>query len=170
MRTTTDYRDYWINPRLKIAALWTSVLFIFAYVDLFGLYRSDVRADLEAGKIAVFTIGQAYLLGVMVYVTLPSLMLFLTLVLPAKVTRVANIVVAVLYAVTIAGSAVGEWNYFILGSLTEAVLLVAIAYFAWTWPKTTDSVDALPDEYGRGGEVRPETEVRGANEVSTRSR
>jgi hypothetical protein len=37
--------------RLKIPALWTSMLFVFAYVDLFSLYRADFRADLEAGEI-----------------------------------------------------------------------------------------------------------------------
>ncbi len=30
--TTDEYQDYWINPRIKIAALWTAMLFIFAYV------------------------------------------------------------------------------------------------------------------------------------------
>ena len=51
MSATTHYQDYWINPRIKIAALWTSMMFVFAYVDLFSLYRADIRADIEAGKI-----------------------------------------------------------------------------------------------------------------------
>ena len=97
MSATTHYQDYWINPRIKIAALWASMMFIFAYVDLFSLYRADVRADIEAGKIFAFTIGQGFLLGVTIYVVLPSLMLFLSLVLPVRVTRIANIVMAVVY-------------------------------------------------------------------------
>jgi hypothetical protein len=148
MSPTTDRQDYWVNPRIKISALWTSMLFVFAYVDLFGLFRSDVRADIEAGKISGFTIGQGYLLGVTIYVLVPSLMVFLSLALPARVTRVANIVLAALYAVTVAGSAVGEWNYFILGSLTEAVLLAGVVYYAWTWPKGTGPVAAPPDQSG----------------------
>ncbi|SER61553.1 hypothetical protein SAMN05216199_0684 [Pedococcus cremeus] len=135
MSSTSTYRDSWINPRLKISALWVSMLFVFVYVDLFGLYRADVRADLEAGKISAFSIGQGYLLGVIVYVALPSLMVFLSLVLPVKITRTANIVLAVLYAVTVAGSAIGEWSYYILGSAIEVALLAGIAYYAWTWPK-----------------------------------
>lgn len=138
MNTTTDYRDSWINPRVKIAALWASMLFVFVFVDLFSLYRADVRADIESGKIAAFSIGQGYLLGVTVYVALPSLMLFLSLVLPVKVTRMTNIVLAVVYALTIAASAVGEWSYFILGSAIEVALLAGIAYYAWTWPKATE--------------------------------
>ena len=147
MNTTTDYRDSWINPRLKIAALWASTMFVFAYVDLFSMYRADIRADIEAGKMFVFSIGQGFLLGVTLYIALPSLMVFLSLVLPVKITRIANIVLAVVYGLTIVGSAVGEWNYYILGSAIEAALLAGIAYYAWTWPKTTKTAaTALPDQ------------------------
>lgn len=141
--TTADYQDSWINPRVKIAALWTAMLFVFVYVDLFSLYRADVRADIEAGKMFAFTIGQGFLLGVTIYVLLPSLMVFLSLALPVRVSRMANIALAVLYAVTVAGSAIGESNYYyILGSLSEAVLLAGVAYYAWTWPKATDLATA----------------------------
>lgn len=139
MSTTTHYQDYWINPRIKIAALWASMMFIFAYVDLFSFYRADVRADIEAGKILAFTIGQGFLLGVTLYVVIPSLMIFLSLVLPVRATRIASIVLAVGYAITIIGGAVGEWNYYILGSLIEAALLAGVVYYAWTWPKVTDA-------------------------------
>ena len=169
MSNTTEYRDYWINPRLKIASLWAAMLFVFVCVDLFSLYRSDVRDDIEAGKIATFTIGQGYLLGVLVYVALPSLMVFLSLVLPVKVTRMTNIVLAALYAITIAGSAVGEWNYFILGSLIEAALLVAIAYYAWTWPKATDPAAGSPGEQG-SHEARSQMSAGAAQEVATTRR
>jgi Family of unknown function (DUF6326) len=153
MSATTEYRDYWINPRIKIAALWASMMFVFVCVDLFGLLRSDVRADIEAGKIAAFSIGQGYLLGVTIYVVVPSLMLFLSLVLPVRVMRMTNIVLAVFYAVTVAGSAIGEWNYFILGSLTEAALLAGIAYYAWTWPKVTHAVAAPSDQFRADSQV-----------------
>ena len=147
---TSHYQDYWINPRIKISALWVSMLFIFAYVDLFSLYRGDVRADIEAGKIFAFTIGQGFLLGATIYILVPSLMLFLSLVLSARVTRIVNIVVAVLYAVTIAGGAIGEWNYYILGSLVEVALLAGVVYYAWTWPKATEAVTAPSDESRAG--------------------
>ncbi len=46
---------------------------------------------------------------------------------------------AVLYAVTIVGGAIGEWNYYILGSIAEAALLVGVVFYAWTWPKATEA-------------------------------
>jgi hypothetical protein len=124
-----------VNVRTKISALWTSMLFVFIYVDHYSLFRADIRADIEAGKISGFTINQSYLLVVTAYIAIPALMVFLSLILRPGVDRIANIALAVIYALTIIAGAIGEWNYYILGSVTEVMLLAAIAYYAWTWPK-----------------------------------
>ena len=65
-------------------------------------------------------------------------MVFLALVLRPRVARIANIVLSALYAVTIIPGAIGEWNYYILGSAVEVALLAAVLYYAWTWPKRLD--------------------------------
>jgi predicted ferric reductase len=36
---------------------------------------------------------------------------------------------------TIIAGAIGEWNYYILGSAIEVALLAAVGYYAWTWPR-----------------------------------
>ena len=126
-----------VNVRIKISALWTSMLFVFAYVDLFSLYRPDVRADIEAGEIGGFTVNQSFLLGTTVYVVIPSLMVFLSLVLQPRVDRLANIVLSIVYALTIIAGAIGDWSYYIFGSVIEVMLLAAIVYYAWTWPEAT---------------------------------
>ena len=123
-----------VDTRLKIAALWTATLFIFAYVDVFSLYRADVRSDLDAGRLFAFDVNQTFLLLTTLYVLLPSLMIYLTLVAPRGLIRRLNLALAAVYAVTILGSAVGEWGYFVLGSAVEAALLGAVVYHAWTWP------------------------------------
>lgn len=59
-RATRPYADSSrIDTRLRISALWVAVLFVFAYVDLFSLYRPDVRADLEADTLAGFAAAYA---------------------------------------------------------------------------------------------------------------
>ena len=50
-----------------------------------------------------------------------------------------DIVVAAVYAVTIVGDAIGDWNYYILGSIAQAALLAGVVYYSWTWPKTTET-------------------------------
>ena len=131
----TTLEPFDVNVRIKLSALWTSMLFVFAYVDLFSLYRRDFRADLEAGEIGGFTINHTFLLGTTVYVVIPSLMVFVALVLRPGVNRIANIALGVVYALTIVAGAIGEWSYYILGSAVEVVLLAAVVYYAWTWPK-----------------------------------
>jgi hypothetical protein len=82
-----------------------------------------------------------------VYILIPTLMVFLSLVLRPRVDRIVNIVVALVYAVSIIASCIGEgWAYYLLGSALEVALLVAIVYHAWTWPKETPTTSAT----GRG--------------------
>jgi hypothetical protein len=50
--------------------------------------------------------------------------------------RPANIVVSLLYAVSVVVGAIGEsWTYYVVGSVVEVLLLIAIARVAWTWPR-----------------------------------
>jgi Family of unknown function (DUF6326) len=111
MTAETRFEPANVNVRIKISALWTSMLFVFAYVDLFSLYRADVRADLEAGEVGGFTVNQSFLLGTTVYVVIPSLMVFCALILRPRVNRIANMALAIIYALTIIAAAIGEWNY-----------------------------------------------------------
>ncbi len=134
MAAETKLERFGVNVRIKISALWTSMLFVFAYVDLFSLYRPDIRADLEAGEIGGFTVNHSLLLATTVYVVIPSLMVFLALILRPRVDRIVNIALGIVYAFTIVAGAIGEWSYYILGSAVEFGLLGAIVYYAWTWP------------------------------------
>lgn len=137
---TEELGELPVNPRVKIAALWTSMMFVFAYIDILSFFRPDVRADIEAGQVFVFEIGEAFLLGVTIYILIPSLMVFGALVLRPRIARVANISVAAVYALTIVGAAVGEWGYYVLGSVAEVALLAGIVYYSLTWPRQASAV------------------------------
>ena len=142
MSTTTkagQYQDTRIDVKLVLSALWIAMLIVFAYVDTFGFFRADIlRAALD-GKVAAMGIAvdQVFLAFTTVYILIPTLMVFLSLVLRPRVNRIVNIVVALVYAVSIIASCIGEtWAYYLLGSAVEVVLLVAIVRTAWTWPRT----------------------------------
>jgi len=127
-----------IDVRIRMAGLWATTMMIFAYVDIFSLFRPDFRAALDQGKVFVFDVGQPFLLGVTIYVIIPSLMIYLSLVMPRRLNRVVSSSLAGLYAITIVGGAVGEWSYYVLGSVVEVVLLALVIHHSWTWraPKT----------------------------------
>jgi hypothetical protein len=143
-RTTANmnFEPSKVNVRIKISALWTAMLFVFAYVDIFSLYRPDFRSDIEAGVIGGFRVSQSFLVATTTYVVIPIVMVFGTLVLRPRVNRIANIALSIIYAMTIVAGAIGEWNYYILGSAIEVAVLAAIVNYAWTWPKIAPPVSA----------------------------
>jgi hypothetical protein len=68
--------------------------------------------------------------------TIPILMVFLSLALPAKANRWTNVVVGILYIVVVIGNVVGEsWAFYLFGSMVEVVLLALVVWFACKWPK-----------------------------------
>ena len=139
LRTTTtrQYRDTQVDVKLVLCALWVAMLFVFAYVDIFMSLRADVLKAALDGKVATtgFTVNQVFLTLTLIYILLPTLMVVLSLLLKPRVNRIINIVVSVLYIITIIVAAIGEtWVYYFLGSFIEVILLVAIARTAWKWP------------------------------------
>jgi hypothetical protein len=62
-------------------------------------------------------------------------MIFLTLVLKPAVVRWTNIVLALLYIVSIVAAAIGEDAYYLFLSAVEIAMLLLIVRYAWTWPR-----------------------------------
>jgi hypothetical protein len=142
--------DVRIGVRLKISALWIATLFLFAYGDIFGFFRTGLIEEVIAGKVSGIKITQVFLFALSVYIAIASVMVFLTLVLRPRVDRWANIVLPILYIVSIVVSAIGEsWAYYFFLSVAESALLVLIIWYAWTWPKQeatdTDIASVVPE-------------------------
>ena len=128
--------DVTVPVKLRLSALWVSTMFLFAYGDIFTMYRSKTINDLMAGKLGGFEINEAFLTAISVYVAIPSVMIFLSLALSPSFNRWANIIVAAVYALTIVLSVIGEgWAYVIFLSVLEVVLLLLIVWYAWSWPE-----------------------------------
>ena len=135
--TTRQLRDTPVDVKLVLSALWIAMLFVFAYVDIFGFYRADVLDAALDGKVATtaFTVNQIFLTSTLIYILLPTLMVVLSLLLKPRANRIINIALSLLYTISIIASCIGEqWAYYLLGSLIEAILLLAIARTAWKWP------------------------------------
>ena len=124
-----------IGVRLKISFLWISVLFLYAYGDIFGFFVPGRIEEVVGGKVSGIAISDGFLLAVSVYVAIASVMIFLTLVLRAEVSRWANLVLAIVYVASVVASAIGEDPYYLFLSAAEVLLLLAIVRYAWTWPR-----------------------------------
>lgn len=137
-RQPVPLQDTPVNRKVVLSGLWVTTLVVFAYVDIFGFWRADVIRGALDGTVPGpgFTIGQTFLALTTLYVVVPALMIVVSLVTPARVNRVAQLVVGAVYLVTIVGGAIGEtWAYYYLGSAVEVALLVGVVTLAWTWPR-----------------------------------
>ena len=133
---TRALEDVTVPVKLKLAALWTATMFLFAYGDIFTVYRADKVREILGGKVAGIEVTQGFLFAVSVYVALPSMMVFLSLVLRPGASRWTNVAVGAVYALTIIASAIGEgWAYSIFLSGLEVTLVLLIVWFAWNWPR-----------------------------------
>ena len=109
---------------------------LYIYVDIYRFFQPGTLDEILAGKVWVFDITQTWAMSAMIMMTIPILMVFLSLVLKAKVNRWTNIILGVLHIAIAIGNVVGEtWAYYIFGGFVEVVLLALIVIYAWKWPK-----------------------------------
>jgi hypothetical protein len=136
MNKQNALEDIKVNVKLKLASLWASLMFLIIYLDYFALYMPGALKDILAGKVFVFDITQGFLLAALVSITIPVLMIFLSVALPAKINRCTNIIIATVYIPYTLFNLAGEaWIHMVLGAVVEVVLLCLIIRFAWKWPR-----------------------------------
>lgn len=127
--------DMKVSLKLKLAALWAGLMFLYIYVDYFALYMPGKIEDILKGRVFVFDITQGFLLAALASMTIPALMIYLSVSLPAKVNRWANIIIATLYIPYTLFNLAGEaWMHMLFGAVAEVVLLCMIIRYAWKWP------------------------------------
>lgn len=136
--TTGVLEDIKMPVQGKLAALWASLMFLYVYVDILGLYKPGVIEDILAGIVWQVEITQTWAVGALALMAIPIAMVFLSLILPARANRLTNLIVASLYAVVSIANAVGEpWVYYFgLAVGLEVIVLALVLRYAWTWPRT----------------------------------
>lgn len=133
--------DQPIPVRVRLAAAWTSFMFLYAYVDILNFFTPGVVAEILEGRVFEFDLSQTFSTAALSLVSVPLLMIVLSVVLPARAARSTNLVVAALYVPVTAFNLLGEqWLLFYgLGVALELGLLALIVRSAWTWPRTAVS-------------------------------
>lgn len=129
--------DFKVNVNLKLATLWASFMFLYIYVDYFHLYMPGSLKQMLAGKVFVFNISQQFLSIALISMTIPALMIFLSVAMSPKVCRYTNIIVALVYIPYTLFNLAGEaWIHMYIGAAVEVILLCLIIRYAWQWPRT----------------------------------
>ncbi len=129
-----------IPVQAKLAAAWTSLMFLVIYIDYFHLYQPGEIDEIRGGVIFEFDISATLMSGFFVIIAIPALMVMLSVTLPARVNRTTNLVVASLYlpimVFNVAGASSDWVFYYALTIGVEVLILAFILRCAWSWPRT----------------------------------
>jgi hypothetical protein len=129
-------QDTGVCVNLKLAALWTGFMFLYIYVDYFHLYMPGKIEDILQGRVFVFAVTQGFLLAALASVTIPALMIFVSVALPAQLNRRVNMIVAAVYIPYTLLNLAGEaWMHMLFAAAAELVRLLFIIRYAWKWPR-----------------------------------
>lgn len=135
-----NLEDLNVNVKIKLSGLWIALMFFYAYNDILSFFRQDIMQEVLSGKVGGIDINQTFLLGAGILMSIPIFMIFLSLILPAKFNRWVNIIVGLFHIVVLLASMLvpGDlWINYALYEILEAIFIVLILWFAWTWPKIT---------------------------------
>lgn len=131
---TTEKEDMKIPVKMKLAALWAALMFLYVYADIFSMYKPGQIEEMASGRMGPFPVTQGSLLTSSILMLIPAVMVFLALALKPKVDRWANIILGVLYTAVNVGNLVGEtWAFYILFGIVEMALTLLIVGHAWKW-------------------------------------
>ncbi|WP_404393283.1 DUF6326 family protein [Humibacillus xanthopallidus] len=136
-----------IPVQAKLAAAWTSFMFLVIYIDYFHLYQPGEIDVIRGGDIFVFEISGTLMSVFFALIAIPTLMVLLSMTLPARVNRTTNLVVALLFIpICVFNAAGASWDWAFYYGLTigvEVLILAFILRSAWTWPRTPSP--SVPD-------------------------
>ena len=140
-RSRSTLEELRLPVQAKIAAAWTSLMFFVIYIDYYHLYQPGAIDQIRGGRIFEFGITPTLMTIFVVIIGIPTLMVTLSMTLPARANRATNLVVASVQIPLMVFNAAGtsqDWAiYYSLTIGLEVLLLAFILRSAWTWPRHT---------------------------------
>ncbi|MFN1834915.1 DUF6326 family protein [Balneola sp. MJW-20] len=132
---------YSVNIKIKLASLWTSLMFLYIYADYFQLMTPEKLEKMMQLQTPVGPTSPGLLVIFSVILIIPALMIFLSVFLKPPLNKWLNIIIALLYSgisILIIISDIGyDWQaFFVLFNFIELVVFATIIAQAWKWPRT----------------------------------
>jgi hypothetical protein len=147
-RSHTALEELRLPVQAKLAAAWATFMFLYIYVDILAFYKPGVVEDILIGVVWEFDITPTWAITALTLLAIPIFMVMLSMTLPARANRIANLIVASVQVPFAAFNAVGQvgepWmSFYLLGVALELVVLAFILRSTWTWPRRTTSPPAM---------------------------
>ncbi|RBQ04251.1 hypothetical protein DRW42_18800 [Pedobacter miscanthi] len=130
-------KDFEINPKIKLSALWAAVTLCYLYGDYFELYVPHKVRGLISGNNLLNSPSK--LLAAAVLLAIPALMVFISIVLKPRLNRILNIFFGLMYSaimILIACTSLTEWRaFYVFLAIVESIITILIVRYAFTWPR-----------------------------------
>ena len=129
--------DVKVNVKIKLSALWIVLMFCYTYADILGFYAPWNLEELISGEIAGIKMTQSMLFGSAILMIIPSIMVFISLILKAKINRLVNLLAGIIFFIVLVSTLFTGRNpaYYLLYAAVKAVLLILIVWLSWRWPR-----------------------------------
>jgi hypothetical protein len=132
--------NYSINIKVKLAVLWTALMFLYIYADYFRLMTPEKLERMMKLQTPMGPTSPGILVTFSVILIVPILMIFLSIFLKPQINKWLNIVIASIYAcisiLIIVSSIDNEWQtFFVIFNFVEIVVFAIIISQAWKWPR-----------------------------------
>ena len=142
MKTLNRLQDSPVNVKIILAALWVAVMFIYVYADIKTLFQPEIPEQIISGIVGGMRINQGFLFAAAILMSIPPVMILLSLTLKAGLNRRINIIVSSLHLILIIATRFvpGKiWYYYLYYQAVEAVFHILIIRYAWKWPVRQES-------------------------------
>ena len=130
-------KDFDINIKIKLAALWTSATFCYLYGDYFELYTPEKINSLISGENVLNSPTTLFIASLIM--AIPPLMLVVSLMLKPRINKWLNIVFGTIFTlmmILIAFGSLTPWyGFYVFLAILESMLTAAIVWTAYKWPK-----------------------------------
>ena len=130
-----------IDTKHKLSALWLVFMMLYIYTDFYTLYMPETIQNMMSGLTmdGTLEVTQLSLLVISIITIIPAFMIFLSLVLSAKVNRWLNIIFGILHIVIgVVNLSDATWAYYIFYGISLVVIAILIVVYAWRWPQNDD--------------------------------
>jgi len=136
--TTNDFEDIKVNIKIKLSALWASVTLCYLYGDYFELYVPQKTHGLVTGQNLLDSPMKLFAASLLLVI--PALMVFLSVILKARINKWVNIVLGIIYTaimLLIAFTSLTPWRtFYVFLAIVESIITSVIIYYAWNWTRT----------------------------------
>ena len=137
MQNASTLADVKVNVKIKLSALWITLMFLYIYADILGFYSPGTIENVILGEIGGSQITDGFLFLMAIWMALPSVMVFLSLTLKATANRWVNIIVGIVSIVVLGATFfVGDFSArYAFHAVVEGVLIALRLWYAWKWPE-----------------------------------